>query len=168
MKNGENIIVFQNRTVTLNNDLLGHSGWGIKLPDGNWLFGSKEATPNLFNGHFPGTIPNGKPNGVFIKKTDFQTMIQLLKRGGQADGPIFNYHEYKLLTFPSPNESAGIAAAEKSKGEGYGVIGNNCMDSVYRIITAYVRGDGNFLPWPSTHPFPNHFFDDIKATKMKF
>ncbi len=173
MQNQANIIIFQNRTITLNNNLLGHSGWGFKLPDGKWLFGSKEATPDMFKfdplkGHLLINIPNGSPNGVFFKKADFGTMINLLKKGRNSTGPKYNYHEYKLLHHPNPDYDSAFSVAKKSKGEGYSLISNNCMDSAYRIITAYARGDGNFLPWPSTHPLPNHFFDDIKSKKMKF
>lgn len=161
-----NVIVFVNRIITPDFDtkLIGHVGWGFQLQNGNFMFGSKEATPKEFEGHFPpGTIPEGKPNGVFIQEHPLEQMLSAIKAGGNPQGPRFFYHQYKLLTAQNPNISDAIRVAQDSKNRGYGVAGNNCMDDVYKIITAYAGGDKNFLPWPSTHWLPNHFFDDINA-----
>ena len=159
-----NVIVFVNKSITpdFNTKFVGHVGWGFKLENGNFLYGSKEATPAEFDGHFPGTIANGSPNGVFTRESSFQAMVTSLGRGGNAQGPRFPYHEYKLLEAPTVYVEAAVAMAVDSKQWGYGLSGNNCMDDVFKIIKAYT-GDDKFLPWPSTHWFPNKFFEDIDA-----
>ncbi len=161
-----NVIVFCNRTVTpdFGTKFLGHVGWGFQLANGHFLYGSKEASPMEFATqipNIPGVIHQGNPNGVFVKEAGFDAMIRDIKAGGQANGPRFLYHEYKLLTAPKPHPDRAAKMAVESKGWGYGLAGNNCMDDVYKIITCYADGDENFLPWPITHPFPNHFFHDI-------
>lgn len=163
-----NVIVFCNRTITpdFGTKLAGHVGWGFQLGNGNFLYGSKEASPEEFASQIPwipGTIHQGHPNGVFVKEAPFEDMIRDIKAGGRKNGPRFLYHEYKMLQAPKPCPDQAANLAHLSKRWGYGLVGNNCMDDVYKIITVYADGDRDFLPWPITHPMPNHFFHDIDA-----
>jgi hypothetical protein len=163
-----NVIVFVNRSITpdLNTKFLGHVGWGFKLRNGHYLYGSKEATPAEFEGHFPpGTISNGSPNGVFTREASLEKMIDSLRGGGKSPGPRFPYHEYKMLEAPNVYIDEAVALAMDSKNWGYGLFGNNCMDDVFKIIKAY-SGDDKFLPWPSTNPRPNGFYDAINAESV--
>ena len=164
-----NVIVFVNRSVTpdFNTKFIGHVGWGFKLANGHFLYGSKEATPQEFDGHFPGTIPNGEPNGVFIREASQQQMLKALAAGGAPNGPRFPYHQYKMLEAPNVYIDEAVAVANATPAGGYGLSGNNCMDDVFKIIKAY-SGDDKFLPWPSTHWFPNKFFDDIQGDAIAF
>lgn len=163
-----NVIVFVNRIATpdFNTKLVGHVGWGFKLANGNFMYGSKEAKPSEFMNQipfFPGVIHKGNPNGVFVKEATCKDMLGSLRAGGNEKGPRFLYHQYKLLQAPDVSIDDAVSLAWDSKNWGYGLPGNNCMDDVFKIIKAYASGDDTFLPWPSTHWLPNAFFDAIKA-----
>ena len=163
-----NVIVFVNRIVTpdFNTKFVGHVGWGFKLANGNFMYGSKEASPMEFANQipfFPGVIHKGNPNGVSVKEAALKDMLNSLETNGNNGALRFVYHQYKLLQAPNVSIDDAVSLALDSKNWGYGLTGNNCMDDVFKIIKAYASGDDTFLPWPSTHWFPNAFFDDIKA-----
>ena len=163
-----NVIVFVNRIVTpdFNTKFVGHVGWGFKLANGNFMYGSKEASPMEFANNipfFPGVIHKGNPNGVSVKEAALKDMLNSLETNGNNGALRFVYHQYKLLQAPNVSIDDAVSLALDSKNWGYGLTGNNCMDDVFKIIKAYASGDDTFLPWPSTHWFPNAFFDDINA-----
>ena len=161
-----NAVVFINRTVTLGNNesWLGHVGWGFQMSNGKFMYGSTEPGHNEFM-QYPiyATIPPGKPNMSFIREEEPQQMLSNMKKGGNGNGPRFLYHQYKWLDVPAPRLNEAIKSAQDCKNWGYWVVGNNCMDHTYRILSAFASASNSFLPPPSGNWFPNIWFDAIKG-----
>ncbi|MDQ8036167.1 MAG: GYF domain-containing protein [Pedobacter sp.] len=152
-----NALVFVNKSIPAQ---LGHIGWGFQLADGSYCYGSKEIAGAL-------AILPGQPNGVFIKRGSFEAMLQDMRGGGHNGNnhPIFSYSAYKHVFIPRGNPGAAAAFAEASKGDGYALLANNCMDNAFRVMIAYgIRDD--VIPNPSLNPgqwIPNNWFAAIKG-----
>ena len=144
--------VFINKTIPMN---LGHVGWGFEIKPGHFCFGAKEVAGNLH-------VSEGDNNYVFVRQGSEQQMLSTMKKGVR-----YPYHFCKAIEVPHTNPAAAMHMAEDSKKWGYFILGNNCMDDVFKIIKCYANGNDTVLPWPSTHPTPNHFFHDIPAPEMK-
>ncbi len=153
-----NALVFVNPSIPMN---AGHIGWGFKAGEGRYTYGSKEISGAI-------AIPAGQPNGMFFKTANFEQMLQDMKMGGSqgpSRHPVFRYMLYKQVFVPNANPGAAQAAAEAASRDGYGLVGNNCMDNAYRVLTAYGLHD-DVIPNPSFNPgqwIPNNWFNDIKA-----
>lgn len=135
--------VFLNPTKPIN---LGHTGWGFKLANGNYMYGSTENSKS-----YP-VIRKGDDNGYWEREGTRDDML------GAFRG--MKYTHYKVATVANANPTAARSKARFTKGNGYGVTGNNCMDHVYWILQAYNVPN---LPWPSTHWAPNSWANDFKG-----
>lgn len=125
--------------VFINRDVVplgaGHIGWGFETSPGRFCYGAKEM-------HGVGGItgvPPGGENHVFVARGTERQMLAAM-RGGHPGGAGWPYHACKVLEVPDPDPEAAAALAEASKGWGYRLKGNNCMDDACRILTAYARG----------------------------
>lgn len=152
-----NALVFINPNIPLN---AGHIGWAFKLSNGNYTYGSKEIAGQI-------SVPNGEPNGMFVKTASFEQMKTDMKAGGTqgpSKHPIFQYMSFKQLFTADADPAAARTAADAAFNDGYGLFGNNCMDNAYRVLKAYGLSD-EALPNPGHLPnwVPNSWYSQIKA-----
>jgi len=133
---------------------VGHVGWGFETQPDYFCYGAKEAV-----GMQEIALP-GYPNGAFVAVGSEPEMLAAMKTGNHP-GNGFPYNDYKYVEVASFNVAAASDLARQCHHWGYTVVGNNCMDDVYRIIKAYANGDGNILPRPLAHPRPVDFFEAI-------
>jgi len=145
-------VVFINYSIAPFN--VGHVGWGFETKPGYFCYGAKEAV-----GLQEIALP-GHPNGAFVAVGTEQEMLAAMKTGNHP-GNGFRYDDYKSIEVDSFDVVAASDLARQCHNWGYTVVGNNCMDDVYRIIKAYADGDGNILPRPLAHPRPVDFFAAI-------
>lgn len=138
----------------------GHVGWGFETQPGTFCYGAKEAVGTI-------AVISGQYNGVFIEEGSEQQMLNAMKTGNHG-GNRFPYDAYKYVEVAHPNPQEGLNLAHQSPNWGYALVGNNCMDDVFRIIKAYASNDDNVLPWPATHWLPVQFFDAIPTPKHTF
>ena len=163
--------VFVNRSTPIG---LGHIGFGFQTSRDRFCYGSVEGAI----GSPPYTAP-GDPNGGFwVENATVTDMLTDVKSGHQQwrvekylkRGLLYSH--YKVIKVRYPNIEAGLRVARTTKSRGYSVAaagnpnkqwlrGNNCADAVFDVIKAYASDDDHILPWPSTHPTPNHLFDHI-------
>lgn len=159
-------MVFLNRTVTPDfgtKVFPGHVGWAFELDNGNMLYGSKETVPGEggeWNVPCVYEVKPGRKNGVFIGEAKFPTILERLTRGRYADGPRFDYHQYKLIQVRNPHVNHATTVAWETKKSGYCLLGNNCMDDTYKVLSAYAC-HGPALPNPSLNLLPSGWFDAI-------
>ena len=66
---------------------------------------------------------------------------------------------YKIIEVNSPNPNAAIQMVQQIAQEPYQVIGNNCMDAVYRILKAY----GVSLSKPSDDIYPMNWLTNMNS-----
>lgn len=155
---GEVLILQRTQTPPV----VGHTAWAIKLADGTWLAGAWDGITPIWP---PGFIPKGSGNGhwklVFRSKQevlDWFSNQPVQSQGGQSMG-YATYNWYKDIVVPHANIPAALAMEAQSWGWGYGVLGNNCLDVSYKVLTAY----GAHLPWPSATVVPNLWFNLVAA-----
>lgn len=133
-----NAIAFLYPEIPIN---LGHVGWGFKLSDGRWCYGSTETKG------WP-IIP-GMDNGAFVEVGSKEEMLRAFRDGVRKGGKGQNwrYKSMKLCYAPNPSPDRGQFEAEVVKNLGYAVVGNNCMDHVVRILNGYAGIP--IVPFPS-------------------
>ncbi len=66
-----------------------------------------------------------------------------------------NYHAFKKTKVAIAYPDNALAKARQLSANGYGALGNNCLDHTFRVLEAYGVKD---LPWLQTHPSPNDWF----------
>ncbi len=71
------------------------------------------------------------------------------------------YDAYKVLAVEKADPRAALSVQEKIARRGYRFFTHNCLDAVYRVLTAY----GARLPDPRRreHWRPNDWFDSIRG-----
>jgi hypothetical protein len=83
-------------------------------------------------------------------------------------GACPRYARYKTLSLQDGDPDKAWRVVCWVKEQPYHVTGiprgRNCMDDAFDILVAYGAG---FLPWPTTHPAPNFWFDSIQAPAMQ-
>jgi hypothetical protein len=134
---------------------LGHVGWGF------------EVKPGIFN---IGAVENAKGGAINVpphEKDQWSLNTQNPYRPfgvgptNSSNGKRFpGYDMFKIIEVNSPNPNAAIQMVQQIAQEPYQVIGNNCMDAVYRILKAY----GVSLSKPSDDIYPMNWFKNINAT----
>jgi len=147
-------VVFINYSIAPFN--VGHVGWGFEAQPGHFCYGAKEAL-----GMQEVALP-GYPNGVFVAQGSEPEMLAAMKTGNHPANGFF-YNDYRYVEVASFNVDAATELARQCPHWGYTVVGNNCMDDVYRILKAYANGDGNILPRPRAHRRPVDFFRAIPS-----
>ena len=110
---------------------LGHVGYGFAIGPGQYTFGSVE------NPSGSPVVQPGANNGAWVSSGSEQDMRAAMRSNA--------YDAYLCWDIPSTNPGAATQAAHATVGEGYSVIGDNCEDAVYHVLTAY----GAQLPSPS-------------------
>ncbi|MGB8217316.1 MAG: hypothetical protein WCE94_08445 [Candidatus Methanoperedens sp.] len=128
--------------------LVGHVGWGFELGDGTYFFGATEGKYFL-----PYISPRDDNGAWWGKESSFMAMADQMHK-------IWQYDLYKehLVDDAHPAEAQQMGKAAKTWGYTV-VLGNNCMDHVYKIIHAYGVPPRN-LQWPQTNWAPNVWFDN--------
>lgn len=140
----------------------GHIGWGYLVGGtSTWVFGSTENP----NGDYQIDAPNF--NGAWSISGSWQQMVDTFTFQTRFPGTFKQpdaahpYSQYKCRTTPTSSVGAANSAATANATAGYTGIGNNCLDATYRILNAY--GVPN-LPWPSTHWYPNNWYNALDST----
>jgi hypothetical protein len=128
----------------------GHVGWAFSEPGhgDSWYYG---ATDDDANGD--PYVPAGSYNGAYISHAiAFSQVTSWFKANS------IGYTSYRCMNTPTSAVGAAMQAGQAASGWGYTLIGNNCLDHAYRILTAY-RGDAAPIPgseqWLVT---PNQYF----------
>jgi len=125
----------------------GHVGWGFTTGSGTILAGSTENR----SGH--PWVNAGDDNGAWVVEfADQAALVQDITADGDRHPA---YDGLKTLTVRAPQPAAAEAYARTTPQLGYSALGNNCLDHVHHVLTAY--GEQG-LPWPQTHPSPNEWF----------
>lgn len=124
----------------------GHVGLAFLMADGKWTSASVE-NPN------GGPITSPGETGLWSEIS------------GEADvGGKFkkrDYTKYKALTVQTPNWHAARQMLAEWHQQPYELVGKNCMDAAFAVLTAY----GAKLPTPSSHPKPNDWFKQVQSTE---
>ncbi|MBV9822224.1 MAG: hypothetical protein JO144_08270 [Actinobacteria bacterium] len=110
---------------------LGHVGYGFAIGNGEYTYGSVENTSGA-----PVVLP-GADNGAWVSSGSEADMRAAMRQRG--------YDTYLTWNIGGTDPNAATAAANATFGEGYSVIGDNCEDAVYRVLSAY----GAQLPSPA-------------------
>lgn len=128
----------------------GHVGWAFYEPGhgDSWYYGS---TDDNANGDF--YVPPGSYNGAYIRHaTAFYQVTSWFKYNH------IGYTGYRCKNTPTSAVGGAVQAGQAASGWGYTLIGNNCLNHAYRILTTY-RGDAAPVPgsesWLNT---PNQYF----------
>lgn len=124
---------------------LGHVGWAFEVgSSGKWIFGATDddaagdpyVAPGSYNGAWVGSGGFGAVSSAFRAST-------------------IGYTRYRCHATPTSAVGGAEQQASAAKGWGYTLIGNNCLDHAYRILTTY-RGD--VMPSPALTIIPNDAF----------
>lgn len=148
-------VVFINWSMPLG---FGHVGWGFEFVKGQFYFGAVELTSSALKG-------KGEDTRIFNEKANQADMISKMK-SGKHGGSGFQYHACKFVNVSKPNQSEPLKVIATARRNGYGFLGNNCMDAVFNVVKAYANGNDKILPWPATHWTPRSFFTDIDAPQI--
>ncbi len=136
----------------------GHVGWGFEVSQGYFWFGAVELTSSIMKG-------KGDNIALFNDYATEKKMVAKMKSGDHG-GSGFIYHAYKFVKVRNPNVAEPLKIVATAQKNGYGLLGNNCMDATFRVIKAYANGDDKILPWPATHWAPRTFFADIPSPEI--
>jgi hypothetical protein len=120
----------------------GHVGWGFQTEHGHFFAGSTENTSGAF------FVPPGGDNGAWA--TDFSSEADMFEAFRKL-----NYDAGKRVVVRDVNAVAARGVALQNALAGYTGLGNNCLDHVWRVLSAY--GDPG-LPFMQNHPSPNDWF----------
>jgi hypothetical protein len=121
----------------------GHVAWGLLLEDGSSCYGG--STENYAGS--PLVLP-GRDNGWWGERFADEAALVAAMRSRSYDG-------YKVATLREWHPAEATAAALVSRGRGYTALGNNCLDHVWGVLSAYGVKD---LPWLQSHPSPSDWF----------
>jgi hypothetical protein len=143
---------------------LGHIGWGLKVEENRYFFGS---TDHLWNRKYPLWHPAelirymdvepGKNNDYWSAFGTEDEMLTMMRSGSHV-----RYHSYKRLPVLNPDPAAAIMLAETMKDVGWNVVQNNCVHQSNAILTKY---GGMILPnaYTPANRIPGNWFADIEA-----
>lgn len=146
---------------------LGHIGWGFKVEEERYFFGS---TDHLWNRNYPMwhvpelirymDVPPGENNDYW---SAFGTEHEMLKM--MQSGPHVRYHSYKRIPVALPNATEACMLAETMKNAGWNLAQNNCVHQSSAILTKY---GGKILPsaYMPLDRIPRHWFAAIEAEEM--
>lgn len=146
---------------------LGHIGWGFKVEDDRYFFGS---TDHLWNRnyalyHVPELIrymdvAPGRNNDYWSSFGTEDEMLHMMR-----SGPHVRYHSYKRIPVPQPDVAAACMLAERMKDLGWNIAQNNCVHQSNAILTKY---GGMILPnaYTPLNRIPSHWFRAIEAEEV--
>ena len=152
---------------------LGHVGWGYTYSAdyewGNWEGQAAIAGKPPYSGFFGrcGSTENGSGWPIRWKHIDDFWTEQVLDRdsmGVQMDHPppfggkYMPYGEYKVMRVESPNVTAAEAMVLRVSQSDYVLGPSDCLNHARDVLTAY---GVNSLPWATTNPIPNGWFDAV-------
>jgi hypothetical protein len=130
--------------------LIGHIGWGYKIPGTDqYIYGATEG--------IDGSYPFGAPAVTWHEQGDRAKMFAAFYSGHDTH-PDY-YDAAKCTTTKNSSVDAANEAVRVVEGKRYDLLGANCMNDSYDILTAY----GAELPSPKT-PWlwlPNKWFESI-------
>lgn len=139
--------------ATINGEeIFGHVGWALQLPDGSWEYGANEG---------PGTLDSSE---TWSSTGTWWQMVAAFAGRGQYYAAGF-YTQYRCADVNTT--SNGIAAAQKTEvdenNQAYAVPGQDCESAAYNILAAYAVSN---LPsdllaryWAS----PNNWFANLSS-----
>jgi hypothetical protein len=120
-----------------------HVGFGFAVSPGIYVFGSVEDTAGL------PLIVDGDNQYWMATGTLDQMMATFLNpRSSGFHGALLAkpYDQYRTATIRNPLVCAAVQSAETLYNTGYVLIGNNCLDAVYNVLTAYGFDFGDVNP----------------------
>lgn len=135
----------------------GHVGWGFEIQRNMYNIGAVE---NDKGG--PVNIPASQKDQWSLNTQNPYRPFGIGPKNPTTGAIYQGYDMYKIIDVPYPNPRNAIQMVHTIAQEPYNVIGNNCMDAVYRIILAY----GGALPKPSDEIYPVKWFESINAPKQ--
>lgn len=146
---------------------LGHVGWGFKVEENQYLFGS---TDHLWNRKYPFwhpielfkymDVPPGENNDYWSELGTEDDMLRMMR-----SGPHVRYHSYKRIPVVNPDAVAAVNFAENMRDIGWNLAQNNCVHQSNAVLTKY---GGNILP-AFGNPIeivPRNWFAAIAAEEM--
>jgi hypothetical protein len=138
---------------------LGHVGWAFQGDDGRYICG---ATENPKGAQGVGSSGDGK--GWWAISCDPSGLPGAFAVGrnlpaGRSDA----YAYYKVIDVGASNWRNAWNKALWCKTQPYLPAFRNCLDDTYDTLVAYGTPD---LPWPSTNPGPNWWFDHINVPRQ--
>ncbi|MFF5172380.1 hypothetical protein ACFY3U_07080 [Micromonospora sp. NPDC000089] len=123
---------------------LGHVGWGYRVTcTGTFYFGSVE------NPSGSAVVLPGGDNGFWwAQGRQSQMLAEMRSRG-------YTNYRFARLYGPIPDPDSATQFAAGSAGRGYQVIGNNCADNAYGVLSRLGVRD---LPSLFDYPQPNNWY----------
>jgi hypothetical protein len=145
-------------------DELGHVGWAYDVLDGTFICGATENPKGL-----GGLGQTGDAKGWWVSRPYSNLLIdQFAHARVLPAGSCPPYDSYKVLDVAAPDKDRAWQVACWARDQPYELTGiprgRNCMDDAYDILYAY--GATN-LPWPTTNPVPNFWYDAIPSPPLE-
>ena len=123
----------------------GHVGWAFEVgSSGQWVFGSTDD-----NAAGDPYVPPGQYNGAWSRSGSFSAGLAAFRASS------IGYTRYRCVSTPTSAVGAAVQQANAASGWGYTLIGNNCLDHTYRILTTY---RGGIMSPPSLTIIPDDAF----------
>lgn len=112
-----------------------HVGFGFEVSSGVYLFGSVENS-----GGFPIVLSNFD-NGFWMTTGTLEEMLATFANpsasGFYGTSGVPPYTEYRTSVVQTPRVCKAARYAENLYSVGYNVLGNNCLDAVYNVLSVY-------------------------------
>ena len=131
--------------------LAGHVGWGFKQRDGRFYYGSTQNWTRSMP-----YVEAGDDNGWWAEQGNFAAMRLAFR--------IRNYYWFKAIPVAGFLPEVARLKADATRGMGYGLLGNNCMDHAFKVLEAY--GTKN-IPWPVAAVICNVWFSLIQVQRTQ-
>ena len=133
---------------------LGHVGWGFEVKPGVFNIGAVENA----QGGAVNVPPSEKDQWSINTQNPYRPFG--IGPSNPTNGKRYpGYDMFKIIEVNTSNSTAALQMVQQIAQEAYQVIGNNCMDAVYRILKEY----GITLPKPSDDVYPMNWFSNINA-----
>jgi hypothetical protein len=137
---------------------MGHVGWAFTgSPKADGVFGYCGSTEELSGSPWA----KAREANFWMRACASEAEIMHWMRNNPEGAPP--YDAYKTIAVAKPDADAAWKQVLAAQSAGYLALGKNCLDFTYRVLNAY---GADKLPWPSTHPAPNSFFNDVAGKAL--
>ena len=138
----------------------GHVGWAYLGDDMVYHIGATDAPItkfNLFQGNLGLIIP-ASPGANSPWRQNASTEQDMLNMFRAHGGYTDTYSEYKMTFVMQRNSNFADQRSNEAANWGYGLVGNNCADHVYRVLAAYGVDTNGVMRSLMTRGAPNSWF----------